>query len=170
MAILSVDGAYITLDAPFHPELACQAGRYRGRFVGKGKWRFDPKWEPELRAMCRLLFGVDGRPETVADQIDLTVAVNERSVAYPLFRRFNADIYLGGRQVAGVLKGRTIARPGKGIRFVKGEPRLEPQGLAWWLSVPTGAEFIIRGVPRMAVPFMEAGLVDHGHLVAAEAA
>ncbi|MFT9091316.1 MAG: hypothetical protein ABF479_10000 [Gluconacetobacter sp.] len=167
MAVLSADGAYMTLEASYHPELACQAGRYRGRFIGAHKWRFDAKWEPELRAMCRQLYGVDGHPETAADQTDLTVAVDEQSIAYPLFRQFNADIYLGGRHIAGVLKGRQIARPGKGIRFLKDGPRLDHQGLCWSLSIPTGAEFTIRGVPRMAVSFMEACLVGHGRLVAA---
>jgi len=169
MAILSVDGAYITLEAPFHPELSTQARRYRGRFVGKGKWRFEAKWESDLRAMCHMLFGVDGRPETVADQVDLTVAVEENGCS-PLFRRFHDDIYLGGRQVAGVLKGRLIPRPGKGIRFVRGEPLLEHKGLQWWLWIPSGSEFIIRGVPRMAVPFMESKLDGHGRLLTAQAA
>lgn len=170
MAILSVDGAYITLDAPFHPELASQASPYRGRFVGKGKWRFDSKWEPELRALCRRLFGVDGQAETAADQVDLTVAVHEHNVAYPMFRKFNGDIYLGGRQVAGILERRDIPRVGKGVKFLKGEPLLERKGLGRWLWVPCGAEFIIRGVPRMAVPFVESDLEGHGRLVTAQVA
>jgi hypothetical protein len=170
MAILSIEGLQITLDAPYQPELAWQAGRYRGRFNRTRKcWVFDAKWEVELRAMCQQLYGVDGRPETAADVTDVTVTVEEMSVGYPLFRQFNADIYVGGRHVAGVLKSRPIARPGKGIRFLKGEPALDRQGLGWSLSIPSGSQFMMRAVPRMALPFLESCLAGHGRLLAAEA-
>ncbi|MBB2157360.1 hypothetical protein HLH33_13735 [Gluconacetobacter diazotrophicus] len=170
MAILSVDGAQLTLDAPYFPDLTAQASRYRGRFNRTRKcWVFDAKHEEELRAMCLRLYGVDGRPETAADVVDVTVAVEEMSVSYPLFRKFNADIYVGGRHVAGVLKGRPIVRPGKGIRFLKQEPDLLREGLGWWLSIPSGAEFTMRSVARMALPFIESCLAGHGRVLGAAA-
>lgn len=164
MAIVTVAGGRVTLAAPFHPDMTHIAYGLRGRFLGKDVgWAFAPEHEPRLREICKLLWGVDGRPESMSDTATIVVTVDETSIDYPVFRKFNADIYLGGRQIAGVPKSRPVARPGKGVRFLAGKPALSREGLGVWLTIPTGAEFSMT-VPRMALPFVTSCLAGHGHI------
>ncbi|MBX0345947.1 hypothetical protein K2X14_14005 [Acetobacter sp. TBRC 12305] len=150
--------------APFHPDLSPIAYGLRGRFLGKDAgWAFAPEHETRLREICMHLWGVDGRPGSMADTASIVVAVEEMSIGTPIFRKFNADIYLGGRQIAGVPKSRPVARPGKGVRFLAGKPALSREGLGVWLTIPTGAEFSMT-VPRMALPFVTSCLAGHGHI------
>ena len=119
--------------------------------------------EPRLREICKLLWGVDGCPESMDDTATVVVTVEETSIDYPVFRKFDADIYLSGRQIAGVRKSRPVARPGKGVRFLAGKPVLSREGLGVWLTIPCGAEFSMT-VSHMALPFITSCLVGHGHI------
>ncbi|MFT9161613.1 MAG: hypothetical protein ABF491_14810 [Acetobacter sp.] len=164
MAVVTVADGRITLTAPFHPDLSPIAYGLRGRFLGKDVgWAFVPEHEARLREICMHLWGVDGRAESMADTTSIIVTVEEMSIGNPVFRKFNADIYLGGCQIAGVLKTRPVARPGKGVRFLAGKPVLSRDGLGVWLSIPTGAAFSLN-VPRMALPFVASCLAGHGHI------
>lgn len=163
MAVITVADTRITLLADFHPELSTQAYRYRGRWAGKDVgWAFRREHEDGVRALCRTLYGVDGTPEAWADQCDVRVSVAETSIAAPLWRQFNADIYVGGRHIAGALKNRPIARTGKGVKFLQGAPLYLRERLAYTMLVADGAILEIRNYPRAALAFLSRDLDGHG--------
>ncbi len=163
MAVIIVSEGRITFKANYHPELAIQARRYDGRFVGKTiGWSFKPEHVEAVRNICRTLYGVDGTPEAWANRCDVQIEVNEEDPHSPLWRRFNADIYVGGRHVAGVFGPRQILRTGKGVKFLRGEPRCALQHGAYEMDVPSGTLLEIRNYPRAALDFLAGCLEGHG--------
>ncbi|CAM2910015.1 hypothetical protein CFR75_12300 [Komagataeibacter xylinus] len=163
MAVITVLDGHITLKADFHPELATQARRYRGRFMGKETgWSFRHEHEEAVRNVCRTLYGVDGTPEAWADRCNVQIEVNEQNIRTPLWRQFNADIYVAGRHVAGVFGPRQVLRTGKGVKFLRGGPCCALQHGAYEMDVPSGTLLEIRNYPRAALDFLARCLEGHG--------
>ncbi|GAO00402.1 hypothetical protein Gxy13693_046_028 [Komagataeibacter xylinus NBRC 13693] len=163
MAVITASEGRITLKADFHPELAIQARRYRGRFLGKEiGWSFLPEHAPAIRQLCQTLYGVDGTPSAWNDCCTVQVEVDEQDVRAPLWRQFNADIYLGGRHVVGVFGPRQAVRTGRGIKFLRGQPHCATRIGAYHMEVPTGSVLEIRKYPRAALAFLGRCLDGHG--------
>ena len=163
MAVITASEGRITLKADFHPELAIQARRYRGRFLGKEiGWSFLPEHEPAIRQLCQTLYGVNGTPDAWHDCCTVQVEVDEQDVRAPLWRQFNADIYLGGRHVVGVFGPRQAVRTGRGIKFLRGQPHCATRIGAYHMEVPTGSVLEIRKYPRAALAFLGRCLDGHG--------
>ncbi|AOX18644.1 hypothetical protein [Kozakia baliensis] len=165
MIIVSMHGAQLALQAPFHPQLGAEAHKLRGRFLGKQTgWVFDAAREHEVRAICGSLWGVDGTPEAAADTVTLTIEANEGW--HPQMRWIGgADLWLCGRQVAVTMMPRRITRPGRGVKFLKGLPRARFGTLdAVETYLENGTVFTMKDVPRMAVPRFEAAVQTHGTL------
>jgi hypothetical protein len=87
------DQGITSLVAPYNPSLGARARELGGRWNAAAKaWRFDPRDEPQVRALARELFGVDGSE-------DLDDLVTVRVPASP-DRRGSATITVAGRIVA----------------------------------------------------------------------
>ncbi|GBQ81580.1 hypothetical protein AA0311_2650 [Asaia bogorensis NBRC 16594] len=158
-------GGSVHLRAPFHPDLACRVRGYRGRWIpDRNAWSFERAYEHNVRGICMSIWGVDGYPERFEDLCDLEIVVSARETPTEPFYRFNSDLYLGGRHIAGVLRKPSIVRPGKQVSYRKGGPVFHREGCGWWLQVPGGSEFVLHQVPRMAIPFFERCLDGHGVL------
>jgi len=165
MAIVTTESGVVLLRAPFHPDLSYRARSFHGRWIPHANaWSFEPVYEHNVRSLCMSLWGVDGHPERFEDLIDLEIIVGETSSPTGPFYRANADLYLGGRHLAGVLRKPRIVRPGKQVTYIKGGPIFHKDGCGWWLQLPGGTQFIIHNVPRMAVSFFEQCLEGKGVL------
>lgn len=165
MAIVTVSEDRVSLLADFHPELATQCRRFKGRWQGKSVgWTFLAAHEDNVRGICRLLYGVDGTPQAWNDQCNVRICVEERDVRAPVWRQFNTDIFLGGRHIAGVFGPRQALRTGRGVKFLEGEPCCAIERGAYRLAVPDGALIEIRKYPRAALAFLSAALTGHGTL------
>jgi hypothetical protein len=163
MAILSVRENGLLLDAPYHPDLSRLVRPLGGRFRGKSLgWAFAPEHEAALRDLCLRLWGVDGRPETMADRVTLRIEARDRYVCTSPWTAFNADLWLCGRQIANRPPGTHVARAGKGVKFLIGTPRLALDTISHSIRLDPGTIFLLRDVPRAAQPRFEAALVDHG--------
>lgn len=164
MAVLSPHADHLTLAAPFHPELSSLARRCQGRWRGKAVgWIFARDQEQALREGCLRLWGVDGRPETMQDHVTLRIEARDQVVegASP-WEAFNDDIWLCGRQIAVRPPRGRIARPGKGIKFLAGLPRLHIMTTHHVIHIERGTVFLMREVPRMTLPWLQAALERHG--------
>lgn len=165
MAVVTVSKDRVSLLADFHPELATQCRRFKGRWQGKAVgWTFLADQEHNVRGICRTLYGVDGTPEAWADQCNVHVQVEERDIRAPVWRQFNADIFLGGRHIAGVFGPRQALRTGKGVKFLEGAPCCAREHGAYRLAVPDSAVIEIRKYPRAALAFLSEALRGHGAL------
>ena len=153
----------LELRAPFHPALPFRAkqigGRWRGADTG---WIFALEHEDAVRSICSDIWGVDGREETARDAVTLRVEVDERTVVRSVFTAYSQPIYLVGREIADALKSRKTARPGRGIRFLVGRPCCLAHAQVYETYVPDGSVFVIRDVPRMAVPRFEQATGEAG--------
>lgn len=162
---MAVTGESVYLRAPFHPDLAFLARSYRGRWIPDRKaWSFECAYEHNVRGICMSIWGVDGYPERLEDLCDLEIVVSAHDRPTEPFYRFNSDLYLGGRHIAGVLRKPGIVRSGKQVSYRLGGPVFHREGCGWWLQVPGGTELVIHKVPRMAIPFFERCLAGHGVL------
>lgn len=163
MAILSVEENGLLLNAPYHPDLSSLVRPLNGRFRGKGiGWAFAPEHEQALRTICFRLWGVDGRPETMADRVALRIEARDRYVCNSPWKTFNADLWLCGRQIAARPPGTRCARPGKGVKFLRGRPHLTVDTLSHSIFLEPGTAFLLRDVPRSTLPRFEEALIDHG--------
>lgn len=163
MAIVTIQDDRLVLQAPYHPDLALHARALGGHWKGtETGWSFAADRETELRQACLTLWGVDGRPEMLDDLVDLRIEVCETDTRYPLWNRFRENIWLCGRELVACPRGRQVARAGRGVKFIKGQPDYLTQGLKWWLVVENGAELLVQGVPRAAVDRYLAALAGHG--------
>ena len=163
MVLVVSKGDYIELRAPYHPGLLhhCRAlgGRWKGADTG---WVFAPDQEQALRAVCLDVFGLDGREELLQDCVELQVIVDERLVTRRTFVSYNQPLFLLGREIAGRIPKREIARPGRGVRFLQGRPKVDASVEVWRVSVPNGSVFVIRDVPRVTVDRLIACIGDAG--------
>jgi hypothetical protein len=53
---------------------------------------------------------------------------------------------------------------GRGVRFLMGKPRCLTSPSTWWTSIPNGAVFVIRDVPRCATGRFREAVGDAGHV------
>lgn len=169
MAIITVSSDRVALQARYHPQLSERARRLRGRFHGKQTgWVFGMEHEQAVRDLCHALYGVDGRPETLAESVTLRIEACDRYVCPSTpWHAFNDDIWLCDRQIAVRPPGARIARPGRGVKFLAGLPHLSCSTISHDIRIDAGTVFLLKDVPRMALPRFEAALTDHGSWVIA---
>ena len=170
MVLVLAKADRVELRAPYHPTLPhrCRAlgGRWQGAETG---WVFAPDQEEALRAVCLDVFGLDGREEAPRDMVELRVVVDERAVIRTVFKAFGRPIFLLGRQIAAAVPNRKTARPGRGIRFIRGRPICRPSVDIWQVSVPNGSVFVMCDVPRVTVARLIATIGDAGSAELVEA-
>lgn len=155
----------LTLKAPYHPMLAGHARELQGRWRGaEAGWAFGVEQERALRERCVSLWGVDGTPEAAADTVTLRIEVLSSGSPHSIWLATNDNLWLCGREIISRVKGRAIARAGRGVRFVEAMPQIGTGPGIWWVWAPAGAVFLLHDVPRMAVAKFEATLVDQGRL------
>ena len=163
MVLVVVKDDRLELRAPFHPGLSyrCRAlgGRWKGVEVG---WVFELEKEDALRALCLELFALDGREESLQDTVDLEVTVDERTVVRSVFEGYGRSIAFLGREIIVPLPNRDLARPGRGVKFLKGRPFARRSHEDWHLSVPNGSVFVMRAVPRVTLDRLRASIGDAG--------
>ena len=149
--------------------MPCTRGRWKGPEVG---WVFERDHENALRAICVDLFGLDGHEESLKDAVDLEVTVDERAVSRSVFEVHGRLISLLGREIAAPLPGRDVARPGRGVKFLEGQPLCRQSVEIYLLWIPNGSVFVMRDVPRMTLDRLIAGIGDAGstRVVASSAA
>jgi hypothetical protein len=165
MILITANADRLELQAPFHPLLSMNAkalgGRWRGSEVG---WTIPIAQEAALRALCLRTWGVDGTPEASSDVVQLRIEVAERDIRFPIWRAYNDAIYLVGREIAASLKNRRAARPGRGIKFLTGNPSCRTDMHAYWTTIPDGSIFLLKDTPRMAVDRFREALEGHGNM------
>ena len=165
MVLVIVKDDWLELRAPFHPALSYRGralgGRWKGAEVG---WVFDLDREDALRALCLELFALDGCEESLQDTVDLEVTVDERTVVRTVLERYGRSIAFLGRDIVVPLPNRDVARPGRGVKFLKGRPFARRSHEDWHLSVPNGSVFVIRAVPRVTLDRLRASIGDAGSI------
>ena len=163
MVVIKTNGDRLELVAPFHPDLSLQAkhldGRWRGQEVG---WVFQLQHEDALRMLCLRMWGVDGTPDAVADLVRLQIEVDCSLTHSTVWHAHDAPVYLVGREIAASLKNGRAARPGRGVKFLRGKPGCKTELSHTITSIPHGAVFVLEGTPRMAVEHFERALSGHG--------
>jgi hypothetical protein len=151
MVVIRANGARLELEAPYHPALPHRARRVGGVWLGLATgWVFPLAAEEALRRLCQDIWAVDGRSTATEDMVDLQITVDERVPFRSVFEAHETPIYLVGREIAASLRNLRGARPGRGIRFLSGKPRCLTSPSTWSTSIPDGAVFVIRDVPRRA--------------------
>src|ERR1700712_19141 len=165
MVVITASADRLELQAPFHPDLSMHAkaldGRWRGQDVG---WIFPHARAEAVRTLCLWMWGVDGTAAALDDLVHLRVQVDEQDLRFPIWRSFNNLVYLVGREIAASLKNRQAAWPGRGIKFLSGQPSCRTETDAYWTTIPNGAVFLLMNTPRMAVERFQSALLGHGQL------
>jgi hypothetical protein len=165
MVVIRANGARLELDAPYHPALPYRARQVGGTWLGSTTgWVFPLKAEQALRALCQDIWAVDGRIAALEDLVDLRITVDERVPFRLVFEARETPIYLVGREIAASLRNLRGARPGRGIRFLSGKPRCLASPSTWATSIPDGAVFLIRDVPRGALGRFREAVGSAGHV------
>ncbi len=163
MVVVKANGDRLELVAPFHPDLSAQAkrldGRWRGQEVG---WVFRFDREPDLRALCIRMWGVDGTPDAVADVVQLQIEVECTDIRSNVWVSHDAPVYLVGREIAASLKNGRAARRGRGVKFLRGRPGCKVELNHTITSIPHGSVFVLDATPRMAIKHIERALTGHG--------
>lgn len=163
MVLMQVKEDRLELRAPFHEGLPyrCRTlgGLWKGADVG---WVFDRDREDALRAVCLELFGLDGREESLQDTIDLEVTVDEHVLQRVVFQACGRPVALLGREIAAPLPRRDVARPGRGVKFLKGRPFCRRSVETYLLSIPNGSVFMMRAVPRVTLDRLVTSIGDAG--------
>lgn len=134
-------------------------GRWKGAEVG---WVFELVHEEAVRGLCFDLFGVDGREESLRDTVDLEVTVDEHVVQRTIFVAYGQPIAFLGREIAAPLPRRNVARPGRGVKFVKGRPSCQRSVESYLLSIANGSVFTVTAVPRVTLTRFKAAIGDAG--------
>jgi hypothetical protein len=127
-------------------------------------WVFPLGAEQALRALCQDIWAVDGNIAAMEDMVDLQITVDERVPFRTVFEAHEAPIFLVGREIAASLRNLRGARPGPGVRFLTGKPRCLASPSTWSTSIPDGAEFLIRDVPRCATSRFREAVGGAGHV------
>lgn len=175
MVVIRAGATRLELEAPYYPALPFRARRiggvWRGPAIG---WVFPLEQEQALRALCLDIWAVDGTAAAKEDLVDLQITVGEGVPFRCVFEAHETPIYLVGREIAASLRNLRGARPGRGIQFLSGKPRCLTSPSTWSTSIPEGAVFVIRDVPRCAASrFREAvgaaGQVEERAVCAANA-
>jgi hypothetical protein len=96
--------------------------------------------------------------------VNLRITVDERVPFRSVFEARETPIYLVGREIAASLRNLRGARPGRGIRFLSGKPRCLASPSTWATSIPDGAVFLIRDVPRGALGRFREAVGRAGHV------
>lgn len=165
MIVIKMNAERLELHAPFHPSLSANARPLGGRWLGIDTgWVFPRMQEPELRALCIDLWGVDGTEAAAADTVHIQVTVGRLLVEDGVFSAFNEAIYLVGREIAASLKNRRAARPGRGVKFLVGSPRCKAEDSYFWTTIADGSVFVMADTPRMALGSIARELENHGHM------
>jgi hypothetical protein len=165
MVVNRANGARLEREAPYYPALPYRARQVGGAWLGQATgWVFPLEAEQALRALCQDIWAVDGRGATMEDTIDLQITVDERMPFRSVFEAHETPIYLVGREIAASLRNLRGARPGRGIRLLSGKPRCLTSPSTWSTSIPNGAVFVIRDVPRSAIGRFWEAVGDAGHV------
>jgi hypothetical protein len=163
MIVLKASATQLELQAPYHPALPGRSRAIGGKWMGSAiGWAFPATQEPAVRALCKDIWAVDGSPEAFETTVDLQVTVDERLPDRRVFLAYERPIYLVGREIAASLANRKAARPGRGIKFLKGGPRCIEASSIWATVIPNGCVFVIRDVPAIAVDRFCAAIGDAG--------
>ena len=165
MVVIRATAARLELEAPYHPALPYRARRAGGAWLGPATgWVFPLGAEQALRALCQDIWAVDGNIAAMQDLVDLQITVDERVPFRSVFEARETPIYLVGREIAASLRNLRGARPGRGIRFLSGKPRCLASPSTWATSIPDGAVFLIRDVPRGALGRFREAVGSAGHV------
>jgi hypothetical protein len=163
--VIRANGTRLELETPYHPALPYRARQVGGTWLGLTTgWVFPLKAEQALRALCQDIWAVDGSAAAVEDVVDLQITVDERVPFRSVFEALETPIYLVGREIAASLRNLRGARPGRGIHFLSGKPRCLASPSTWSTSIPDGAVFQIRDVPRCAIGRLREAVGSAGHL------
>jgi hypothetical protein len=165
MVVIRAAATRLELKAPYHPALPFRARQIGGVWLGPAVgWVFPPEQEQALRALCLDIWAVDGAVAAKEDLVDLQITVGESVPFRSVFEAHETPIYLVGREIAASLRNLRGARPGRGIRFLSGKPRCLTSPSTWSTSIPNGAVFVIRDVPRSAIGRFWEAVGDAGHV------
>jgi hypothetical protein len=125
---------------------------------------FPLEKEDALRRVCLDIWAVDGSPSALDETVDLEVTVDERSPVRAIFVAYQNPIFLVGREVAASLKNLRGARPGRGVKFLKGRPCCVSSSNSWMTIIPNGSVFVVRDVPSGAASRFREVVGDAGHV------
>jgi hypothetical protein len=165
MVVIRATAARLELEAPYHPALPFRAKQIGGTWLGPAiGWVFPSEQAQTLRALCLDIWAVDGTIAAKEDVVDLQITVGERVPFRSVFEAHETPIYLVGRQIAASLRNLRGARPGRGIQFLSGKPRCLTSPSTWSTSIPDGAVFMIRDVPRCAASRFREAVGAAGHV------
>jgi hypothetical protein len=165
MIILKASATRLELQAPYHPALPGRSRAIGGKWMGSEiGWTFPAAQESAVRALCKDIWAVDGSPEAFETTVDLQVTVDERVPDRRVFLTYEGPIYLVGREIAASLANRKAARPGRGIKFLKGGPRCIDASSIWATVIPDGCVFLIRDVPQVAIGRFHEAIGDAGRM------
>ena len=163
MVLMLVTEDRLELRAPFPAGLPyrCRGlgGRWKGAEVG---WVFERQHENAVRLICLDLFGLDGHPESLEDTVDLEVTVDEQVVSRTVFETTGQPIAFLGREIAAPVPRKDVARPGRGVKFLKGRPLCRHSVESYLLSIADGSVFIVRAVPRLTLDCFVRSIGDAG--------
>ena len=160
---VTVEDDRLELRAPFHSGLPYRSksldGRWKGAEVG---WVLELARKEAVRGLCLDLFGLDGREKSLRDTVDLEVTVDEHVLQPTVFVAYGQPIAFLGREIAVPLPRRDVARPGRGVRFVKGRPSRQRSVESYLLSIANGSVFTVMAVPRVTLTRFTAAIGDAG--------
>ena len=163
MVLVLVKEDRLELRAPFHGGLSyrCRGlgGRWKGVEVG---WVFEREHEDAVRVICLDLFGLDGHPESLENTVDLEVTVDEQVVSRTVFETTGRPIAFLGREIAAPLPRKDVARPGRGVKFLKGRPLCRHSVESYLLSIANGSVFTVGAFPRLALDRFVGSIGDAG--------
>ncbi|WP_284948249.1 hypothetical protein [Acidisoma cladoniae] len=155
----------LELQAPYHPVLPHRSKQIGGLWLGAGiGWSFPHSQEEALRALCLDIWGVDGTRAAFEDTVEIKVTVDEQVPYRRVFEAAEQPIYLVGREIAASLRSRRGARPGRGVRFMSGNPRCIALPSIWLTTIPNGAVFLVRDVPISALDRFRDDIGGAGHV------
>jgi hypothetical protein len=152
MVTLRIRDHRVELQAPYYPTLPSRSRQLGGRWLGMEiGWVFPLQSEQGVRSLCEEIWAMDGTPVPPDQRVALRITVEEHAPQRHVFVGIEQPIYLIGREIAGAVKNRKAARPGRGVQFLQDRPRCIVTPSTWWTTIPNGAVFLLHDVPRAAV-------------------
>jgi hypothetical protein len=163
MVTIRIAHGRLELRAPYHPILPFRSKQIGGKWLGSEVgWVFPLEEEEALRRVCLDIWAVDGSPSALDVTVDLQVTVDERAPVRAIFVAYQSPIFLVGREVAASLKNLRGARPGRGVKFLKGKPCCVSSSNSWMTIIPNESVFIICDVPSGAASRFQEVVGDAG--------
>jgi hypothetical protein len=148
MLSITLEDQELLVQAPYHPAFPARARLLEGRWRGDA-WVFPRNREEDVRMLCLDIYADDGTGASTAELARVRIEVTVPCRGGP-FEQVGTALYLGGREIAHAFRVGSRARPGRGVRFIRGAPYRAGSDEFPITSIPHGAIFEVSDVPRRA--------------------